>query len=68
MQKELSPNRAVDIYGYADDHNLGNKFKPSEPNAEREAISILERSLYNIKNWMDKNHLKMNDGKLSLWL
>ena len=45
MHKELPPNTAVDIYGYADDHNLGNKFKPSELNAEREAISILERSL-----------------------
>ena len=53
----------MDIYGYADDHNLGNKFKPSLPNAEKEAIAILERSLYNIKNWTDKNHLKMNDGK-----
>ena len=63
MQKELPPNTAVDIYGYADDHNLGNKFKPSVPNAEKEAIGILERSLYNIKNWMDKNCLKMNDGK-----
>ena len=45
MQKELPPNTAVDIYGYADGHNLGNKFKPSEPNAERVAINILERSL-----------------------
>ena len=25
MQKELPPNTAVDIYGYADDHNLGSK-------------------------------------------
>ena len=63
MQKEIPTNISMDIYGYADDHNLGNKFKPSEPNAERVAISILKRSLYNIKNWMDKNHLKMNDGK-----
>ena len=50
MQKELPPKTAVDTYGYADDHNLGNKFKPSLPNAERKDISILERSLYNIKN------------------
>ena len=63
MQKELPPNTAVDIYGYADNHNLGNKYKLSVPNAEREAISILERSLYNIKNWTGKNHLTMNDGK-----
>ena len=63
MQKELPSNTAVDIYGYADDYNLGNKFEPSVTHAGREAISILERSLYNIKNWMDKNDLKMNDGK-----
>ena len=54
MQEELPPNTAVDIYEYAEDHNIGNKFKPSVPNAEREVISVLERSLYNIKNWMDK--------------
>ena len=63
MQKELPPNTAVDIYRYADDHSLDNKFKPSVSNAEKEAINTLERSLYNIKNWMDKNCLKMNDGK-----
>ena len=63
MQKELPPNTTVDVYGYADDCNLGNKLKPSESNAEGEAISIPERSLYNIKNWMDKDCLKMNDGK-----
>ena len=63
MQKELPPNTAVDIYRYADDHNLGNKFKPSVPNAEREVISTLERSIYSIKSWMNKNCLKMNDGK-----
>ena len=42
---------------------IGYRFKPAVPNAEKEAITILERSLYNIKNWMDKNCLKMNDGK-----
>ena len=63
MQKELPPNTALNIYGYADDHSLGNKFKPSVPNAEKEAINTLERSLYNIKNGMDKNCLKMNDSK-----
>ena len=32
----------MNIYGYADDHNLGNKFKPSVPSVEKEAISILK--------------------------
>ena len=63
MQKDLPPDTAMNIYGYAGDHNLGNKFKPSVPNAEKETISIPERSLYNIKNWIDKKCLKMNDGK-----
>ena len=63
MQTELPPNTALNIHEYADDQSLGNKSKPSVPNAEKEAINTLERSLYNIKNWMDKNHLKMNDGK-----
>ena len=49
MQKELPPNTAVDINRYADDHNLGNKFKPSVPNTEREAIIVVERSLYKNK-------------------
>ena len=62
MQKELPPNTALNIYGYADDQSLGNKFKPSVPNAEKEAINTLERSLYNIKNWT-KITLKMNDSK-----
>ena len=63
MHKELPPNTALNIYGYANDHSLGNKFKPSVPNAEKEAINTLERPLYNIKNWMDKNCIKINDGK-----
>ena len=66
MQKELPSYTVVDIYGHTGDHNPGNKFKPSVLNAEREAIRILKRSLYNIKNWMDKNGLKMNNGNLSL--
>ena len=40
MQKELPSNTTVNIYRYADDHNLGNKFKPLVTNAEKEAIGI----------------------------
>ena len=46
----MPTNTAVHIYRYANNHNLGNKFKLPLPNVEREAISILERSLSNIKN------------------
>ena len=39
MQKELPPNTALNIYRYADDHSLGNKFKPSVPNAEKKPLT-----------------------------
>ena len=39
MQKELPPNTALNIYGYEDDHSLGNKFKPSVPNAKKKPLT-----------------------------
>ena len=52
-----------DIYGFADDHAVRNTFKASDRQAETLAVSNLEHNALGIKNWMDYNQLKMNDGK-----
>ena len=48
---------------YADDHILKNSFRASSRVDEKDSIRSLERTLVDIKVWMDQNRLKMNDDK-----
>ena len=53
----------IDLHGFADDHILKNSFRASSRVDEKDSIRSLERTLVDIKVWMDQNRLKMNDDK-----
>ena len=53
----------IDLHGFADDHILKNSFRTSSRVDEKDSIQSLERTLVDIKVWMDQNRLKMNDDK-----
>ena len=51
------------LHGYADDHALKNTYKAKSHTAEKCSVQTLERKAVEVKEWMDANHLKMNDSK-----
>ena len=55
----------LNIYGFADDHNLGCGFIPGTlgNKDELEKINILTNSLKSINTWMNRNRLQMNNAK-----
>ena len=55
--------RPIDIHGFADDHALKDKFKIGNHTEERRCITNLENCAMEVKDWMDKNKLHMNDDK-----
>lgn len=65
------------LAGYADDHLLMDYFFPTQPHpghfsqhggSESSCIDRMEKSLSNIKEWMDDNMLKMNTSKTEVTL
>ena len=60
--QEIVPEE-VCLNGFADDHSLKRSFKADDRKAEYTTISILQNYLQDVKLWMDKNRLQMNDGK-----
>ena len=55
--------RSIDIHGFANDHTLKDNFKIGDNTEERKYITNLENCATEVKNWMDKNRLRMNDEK-----
>ena len=53
----------MDLHGYADDHQLYLAFSPKSNQLQAAAISSVEKCLCNVKRWMIKYKLKMNDTK-----
>ena len=55
----------LNIYGFAEDHNLGCCFIPGTPGNkdELDKITILTNSLKSINTWMNRNRLHMNNAK-----
>ena len=53
------------LNGFANDHSIRKTFKPSwlDHQQELNTIAIIEKSVLNIKSWMDAVRLKMNDMK-----
>ena len=60
--QEVVP-RDIDIYGYADDHELKKSFAGSSRNEEANTIETLQCTTKLIKDWMDLNRLRMNNDK-----
>ena len=55
----------LNIYGFADDHNLGCGFIPGTlgNKDELEKINILTNSLKSLNTWINRNRLQMNNAK-----
>ena len=55
----------LELNGLADDHSVRRAFKPSglDHKEELETIAIMEKSMLEIKSWMDQVCLKMNESK-----
>ena len=53
------------LNGFTDDHSVRLAFKPSklDHKEELDTIVIMEKSMQDIKVWMDQVQLKMNDSK-----
>ena len=55
----------LDLNGFTDDHSVRSSFKPSKLHhtKEHQTIAIIEKSMQDIKVWMDQVRLKMNNSK-----
>ena len=55
----------LELNGFTDDHSVRSSFKPSklDHTTEHHTITIMEKSMQDIKIWMDQVHLKMNNSK-----
>ena len=58
----------MDLHGYADDHQLYLAFSSKSNAMQLSAVSNVENCLCNVKKWMIKNKLKMNDSKTEFLL
>jgi hypothetical protein len=58
MQQAVPPE--VQLHGYADDHAVKISFDAKD---ETKSLNDLKQSALSIKDWMDKNRLKMNSSK-----
>ena len=62
---EIVDNTKLELNGFADNHSVRRMFKPSKlgHKEELETIAIIEKSMLDIKSWMDQVRLKMNESK-----
>ena len=53
------------LNGFADDHSVRKTFKPEklDHNQELNTIVVIEKSMFDIKSWMDAVRLKINNSK-----
>ena len=58
----LSEDKSSVLSGHADDHPLAYGFRPENTQAKL----FLDSNIEEIRNWMYKNHLCMNDTKTEL--
>jgi hypothetical protein len=54
------------ILGYADDHSFYGHFSPNDTYGEDQTFEDLENCLRDVRRWMERNRLKMNDEKTEL--
>ena len=51
------------LNSFADDHSLRKAFSPHQTNDEDNSITTIERSMLEVKSWMDAVCLKLNKSK-----
>ena len=64
-------NQPLTLHGFADDHTVGNKFKPGDWGNEVRCMCELEKYATDLKARMNENRLKMNNNKTkfnSFWI
>ena len=67
---EIVP-KSLTLNGFADDHSIRKSFKPTVPNRNSssvhtnkdDTITVMEKSMLDIKSWMDAVKLKLNESK-----
>ena len=63
--------KSLTLNGFTDDHSMRKSFKPAIPKGNRssihtdedDTITIMEKSMLDIKSWMDTVKLKLNESK-----
>ena len=55
------------LHGFADDHTVGNKFKPGDCGDEVRCMDELEKCATDLKIWMNENRLKMNKMEFNIF-
>ena len=58
----------VDFHSYADDYQLYVSFNPKLPGAAETALHKLQHCISDIKTWMNKNKLKLNNDKTEFFI
>jgi hypothetical protein len=53
----------LNFHLYADDTQLYLSFKPSIPSSSQQTFDIMSKCIYEIRQWMTQNFLKLNDDK-----
>ncbi len=53
----------IEIHVYADDHQLYLAFQPIDQNSADVEVNKIQRCIVEVKQWMVKNMLKLNDDK-----
>ena len=56
----------LSYHKYADDIQLYISYDPAKPDDVTSARNILQNCIYEIKEWMSQNYLKLNDSKTDL--
>ena len=59
---------SISYHMYADDIQIFLDFKPSDPTSIETALSRLSACIFEIKVWMTKNMLKLNDSKTEFFV
>ena len=63
--------KSLTLNGFTDDNSIRKSFKPTIPKENRspvqtdknDTITIMEKSMFDIKSWMDAVKLKLNETK-----
>ena len=60
---EIIPAHLPDAHCFADDTQLYLSFKPNSPRDQAEAVCAMEKCISDLRNWMYKDKVKINDDK-----
>ena len=68
LEDVLPDNTEIELDGFASDHSVRKSFDTKSRMEEYTMIATIERSMLEIKKWMDAVRLKMNESKTEFML